>query len=153
MIRIHIAFNGKVKSIAIENINELKRLNLCEKCISSLDNITEMSITESLIIITTEDPVFRDGNKCSHDFSDCSTDTIKAYDWNGNLQWSIGDIIKDIVPPIYGGFIIEKSTICDYVENMSLLDNNSCLYACFFGAWKYVLDLKNKCVIAKVLTK
>lgn len=153
MIRIYIAFGEKVKSIEIENANDMKNLNLSGKWIRNLDNITEISFTEDLIIITTEDPVFRDGNKHAHDFSACSADIIKAYDWNGNLQWSISDIIKDIAPPIYGGFLIEKSTIRDYVESRSLLDNSSYLYACFVGAWKYVLDLNSKCIIAKIPTK
>lgn len=153
MIRIHIAFNGKVKSIESEDTDQLKKLNLSGKIISSLDEITEISINEDLIIITTEDPAFRNGDEFIEDISRCSRDRIKVYDWNGNLQLSIGDIIKDIDLPIYGGFLIEKSTIVDYMEDISILDEQPCLYACFAGAWKYVLDLKSNRVLLRLATK
>ncbi len=153
MIKIHIAFNETVRSMELESINELKKVNLCGNWISTLDNITELSITEDFVIITTEDPVFRDGNKQSHDFNECSVDIIKAYDWNGRFRWNISDIIKDIAPPVYGGFVIEKSTITPYLEGASLEDHSHPLYACFVGAWKYVVDVKNGCVLLKLPVK
>lgn len=158
-LKVHIGINDKVLSFSIENIPEyLKRFRLGDQLIETLDGVTEISITDELFIITTEDPGFRNSKRKSLRCNECSVDVIKAYSWEGQFLWSIKDIIQDLNGIFLGGFLIERAKIDlpngYYLPNgacvediLSNIDQSHPLYACFDGGWRYILDLKDKRVL------
>lgn len=157
--------NNKVLSFSIEDIPSFfKKFRLRDQLVESLDGVTEISITDELFIITTENPGFRNGSRMSLRTDKCSVDIIKAYNWKGEFVWSINDIIKDLSGEFLNGFLIEREKIglpngyklpnggC--VEDvLSDIDRSHPLYACFDGGWRYILDLKDKRILFRSPTK
>ena len=149
---MHVKFGNDIKTFTLKDLSLLDSLNIKDQTIIFPGGITEISITHDLFIITTADPIFQDNKP--HKFEECSTDLIKAYDWQGNLVWSIKDIIPNINAPLYGGFIVDQDHIMDILMGYDLQYNNyHDFYVCFIGGLRYIIDLQERKVIAKSPTK
>ena len=61
-LQMYVLIGKELLSLG-SDVSFLKKLNLRKNIIESLDNIYEISITKNLLIITTEDEDFRNGNQ------------------------------------------------------------------------------------------
>ena len=161
IVKVHIGINGDVFSFDMEDVSAFpQKFRLKDRYIKSLDGIVEISIADDLFILTNRDPAFRITGRLFIGFDECSTDTIKAYNWDGEFLWSIDDIIKGLTGQYLGGFLINRAQAASLPANEDRLPNGervedilACvdpshpLFACFDGGWRYVLDLKDKRVL------
>ena len=157
-VKVHIGINGDVFSFDIEDISAFpKKFRLKDRYIKSLDDIVEISIADDLFILTNRDPAFRITGRLFIGFDECSTDTIKAYNWDGEFLWSIDDIIKGLTGEYLGGWLINRAqAVTDEdplpdggraEDILACVDPSHPLFACLDGGWRYVLDLKDKRVL------
>ena len=78
---LNVLIDGKLLSMTSDSI---PFKNLSFKA-NMLTNVFEISITEDIVILTTE---YSSEDKII-------TNNIDAYDWNGNRLWNIADIVGD----------------------------------------------------------
>ena len=165
-VQILVGMNNKVFHFGLEDISCFKKFVLNGRWIESLDGIYSISITDDLFIIVTEDHCFRDGRHSCICKDKYSTDTIKAYNWNGEIVWCIRDIIKDLTGEYLSGYLIDRekaATLPDgypplyngrKIEDiLAGIDKSHYLYACFDAGWRYVLDITDRRVLFRTPTK
>ena len=145
-VEFYININNKILHFVSPDIKPLKDFNLNDCAVKSLDCIYEISIAENIVIITTEEPAFRNGDKMSCEYEECSRECIKAYDWNGNFLWSIDDIIKDIRVPIYGGNLFSVDMLKSECPEINVDESHLFFNVCAAGK-RYVVDLTDKKVL------
>ncbi|MBQ9161717.1 MAG: hypothetical protein IJX74_00435 [Clostridia bacterium] len=94
--RVEIQTNGKKISFEIET-SGLYNLNFGGYRISSLDKIYGVFITDNMVFLMKQDPVFRDGALFAPAIKeDRRINCVDAYDRKGVHLWNIGDIVGDI---------------------------------------------------------
>ncbi len=146
MLYVNIGFEDEIKRFSFDETCPLHDLNLHNKFINCKERVFEISITKNLLIISTE--------KSTNTPPEVKTDIV-AYNSSGQLQWHIKDLIKeDSLGHIWGGFLAEKAKMADTKEHEEILKNTSGpIYACFIAGFRYVIDLDNKKVLFKSITK
>ena len=153
---IHVLINNSALTITSSDIKNVKSLALPKKIIDSLDDVYEISITDKLVILTTENPYFRDGAKQAPVYYEkvWQQNNINAYDWDGNHLWNIADIVGPIHHCFYGGCVTTKELFReDFSESLYEEIGNHALYACTAGSILYVIDLETQRVIQTMQTK
>lgn len=146
---MHILINGEVLTLSI-NTNTIKRVGLNKEVLQLEDGIINISVTESIIIIVTEDPDFRN---CLNqvDFVkpyNIKKNNINAYDWDGNYLWNISDIVGEVNMAFSGGCVSSISKLSNYYGfDQQKYNADSEIYVCTAGGRMYVIDLKEKKVV------
>ena len=147
--RINVLIDQRVLTFDMD-VSFLKKIYMKTHVLEPLDQIYEMSITKDLLILTTEDPAFRNENLQE----DRSTNNIDAYDWNGNHVWNIADIVGDIKTPFFGGSVSSQELLKSHWGfDASKVKKHHELFSCTAGDYLYVIDLTDKKLIQKLQTK
>lgn len=133
MIEVFTCLNNNYNSFTVSNILELNKEVFFDSWIINISGVVQISVTDSLIIMTIEVVSSTSGY----------AKIINVYDYTGKLLWCINDLFEKTTP-IYGGFIVNKTR--------TLRDNNN-YYSCFRGGQKIVIDLSNKKIIAVLPSK
>ncbi len=146
--RVRVIMDNKVLLLQMD-ISELKKMHINDAFLDSLDKICEISITKDLVIITTEDPDFRNGAKCVPIMKENRRENnITAYDWQGNRVWNIADIVGDIKMSFFGGSVCTIETLKNTVGfDERLVPEGHDLFTCVAEGFLFVVDLTD----AKVL--
>ncbi len=149
-LNIRFLKNNKILSIRTELHTAMKTFYLNNRIFESLDNIYEISITDDLIIVTTDAPEFRNGESSApvHSEPRKEKNNITAYDWNGTPVWNISDIIKDMDMVFWGGQVVTH----DILQDKSIQFDCDCpptheLFTCSAGGYLFVIDLNTRKVI------
>lgn len=153
-LQMYVLIGKELLSLG-SDVSFLKKLNLRKNIIESLDNIYEISITKNLLIITTEDEDFRNGNQHAPLTKESRTkNNINAYDWDGNHLWNIADIVGDIKMPFYGGNVTTKENLQGHFGvNMSNLNDSHDFYVCTSGSRMFIIDLNDRTVSQVLATR
>ena len=153
-LKISVLIDQKVLSITTD-ISYFKKIYMQTHILEPLDHIYEVSITKDLLIITTEDPDFRNGNLQAPPIKEERlTNNINAYDWGGNHMWNIADIVGDIKMSFFGGSVCTKKSFNSYWGfNASRVKNDHELFSCTAGDYLYIIDLTDKKFIQKLDAK
>lgn len=134
------------------DISYLNSISMYKHTIEPLDHICDIAITKDLFIITTEDPVFRDGRtSASFIKQDRSINNINAYDWNGKHLWNIADIVGDIKMSLGGGEVRTKEAMESYpgFDGTKVKDDHE-LFSCTTGYHLYIIDLTDRKFLQKL---
>lgn len=146
--RVSILVDNKVLRLQLD-VSELKKMHINDGFLDSLDKIYEISITKDLVIVTTEDPDFRNGAKCVPIMKESRRENnITAYDWRGNRVWNIADMVGDLKMSFLGGSVCTIETLKNAVGfDERLVPEGHDLFTCVAEGFLFVIDLTD----AKVL--
>jgi hypothetical protein len=153
-IEIYALVNQKVASFRV-NGSSVHELGMYAHILKSLDVIYQVSISKDYLIVTTEDPSVRSGRWDPSFPKDRPTNNINAYDWSGNHQWNIAEIVGDIKASFWGGTVTTKDLIANHAGiDTSKIDENHEFYCCTAtNSYLYLIDLTDRRLIQIVQTK
>lgn len=149
MRNVFVLINGKLLTLSI-NSGIVKQMGFNKEILQSEDGIIGISVTESMVIVVTEDPDFRNGATHAEVVKPykIKKNNINAYDWDGNHLWNISDIVGEINMTFYGGNVSTVSNLSNcYGFDQQKYNAESELYVCHAGGRLYVIDLKEKKVV------
>ncbi|MBE6664826.1 MAG: hypothetical protein E7603_01215 [Ruminococcaceae bacterium] len=148
-INVEILTNGKKLSFETES-NGLYRLNCLSNIIETQDNISEILVTEDLVILRTEDRDFRNGAlQAPWIKDDRRINNINAYDWNGRHLWNIGDIVGDIKMAFNGCTVTSNANLVDTGELVAENSHSKNLLICVAGGYRFIIDPVKKTILSK----
>ncbi len=149
-IRIQtVLSNDNVFLFEIES-DDLYTINCLTKTpIQTLDKIHQICIAENIVIIKTEDRVFRNGatHVSYEEIGERRENNILAYDWQGNFLWNIGEIVGDIKMPVFG-FSAVQHQVAQEECGTPLPEGCGLLLYCFAGNCRYLIDATHRTVLA-----
>ena len=150
-LRIDILINDKITAIDATS-TDIANLCIDKKIIEHPDRVYCISITSELIIVLSETAAFRGGAKfASEETVNKYPNTINAYDWNGNLQWNITDIVGDIKSHMVGGCLYTDDMLAKWCDTWVKGHDHYCC-----SDWvgrSYWIDLCDRKVIKVAITK
>ena len=130
----------KTLDMLIENP---KRILFNKKHHVFLNDIIGISISKKLVILTIDEPL-----RGSYETRDERFNNIKAYDFDGNLQWEICDIVGDVHYAFWGGAVKSYEDILKQnhflLDYSKLNDNNEYFYLTSMNDTCYIIDLTTK---------
>ena len=145
---------GKANSLCI-NVPEVYKACLDYATLKSLDPILGVVMTKEYLIVLTENPGFRDGQRPTSIYVDSvPANNINAYHWDGTHAWNIADIVGDIRTYFY------RCTPCssEYVMGVPEVANHPEIWDHEFieastADFYYLTDITDKKLIRKEFHK
>ncbi len=134
---------------------ETYEVRLTYTTLKSLDPILGVVMTKEYLIVTTENPGFRDGQRPASLYVDSvPVNNINAYHWDGTHAWNIADIVGDIRTYFY------RCTPCssEYVMGVPEVANHPEIWDHEFieastADFYYLTDITDKKLIRKEFHK
>lgn len=148
-VKVETQIGEKKLSFEIES-NGLYQINCLSYVINKPDKIIEILITDDIIFILTEDRDFRLGALQAPIYkNERRNNNLDAYDWKGQHLWNIGDIVGDIKTNFTGATLTTNKNLV--IEKIVDVHNeySANILICFAGAYRYIIDPKNKTIISK----
>lgn len=151
-LQIDILINNKITRIDTCS-SDIANLCVEKQIIAIPDRVYRISVTPTLIIVLAENAAFRTGIKtASKETVNKFPNTINAYDWEGNLQWSITDIVGDINSYMVGGSLCTDDILEQW--NCELGTKGHDYYACYdWDGRRYLIDLCDRRVLQIAIAK
>ena len=143
---------GKANSLCI-NVPEVYKACLDYATLKSLDPILGVVMTKEYLIVLTENPGFRDGQRPTSIYVDSvPVNNINAYHWDGTHAWNIADIVGDIRTYFCGC----AARANEYVRDVPEVANHPEIWNHeFVGAstldFDYLIDITDRKLIKKEL--
>ena len=153
-VTVHAVINGVHREVTIRT-DELQQIHMHHIPIDSCGRITNISFTKDMIILQKDPP---SDPKAPHNIDKNyapnygTYNYVDAYDYKGNHLWNISEILGDIGSGVHSGHVCSTDfLICDskqaYIEGHEL-------FVCWNAyGMRYMIDLDDKKVIHKVITK
>ena len=146
-INVTVQINGN--RISFETVSEdLYDIGFKNVRVKKLDSISEIHVTQNLVILRCEDRDFRDGSMSAKWQKDNREENnIDAYDLSGEHLWNIGEIVGDIKLAFDNSSIRLRD---DLVKEGLLKDNTQCsedLLVCNACGFLYIIDPTEKKVV------
>ena len=149
-IRIEtITKDGKKFSSEIET-ESLYKLNCASgKIIEMPDKITDVCVSDGILLIRTQDRDFRDGRQTAPIIKDDRQENnINAFDCQGNHLWNIGEIVGDIKMQFDG---ITHLSLEEAKNQYGIsCKTTSNLFKCISGGFVFIIDANDKKLLLKV---
>lgn len=141
-------FSMQIESAGLYAINSSLGKN-----IEFLDKISDICITDELLLVRTEDRDFRICCQSAPFVKDNREENnVNAYDWQGNHLWNIGDLVGDIKMAFDGiTYITPSEAKREFGIRPKL--KGQCLFRCVSGGFMFVIDAANKEMLCKVSGK
>lgn len=149
-IKIEIVTCDKDKCVFEFESNALHKLNFLGIPVESPDAICHICIFRNLLILKTEDRVFRNGHHpVTFVNDDRSENNVLAYDLHGRYMWNIGEIVGDIRRPFTNISCVFKED-AEKEYGITIPDGSDILLECVAGGLVYIVDAINKKLLKKI---